>query len=182
MWFLDANCNTVRVYDPATGVVTTLAGDGAAASTDGVGLAASLNSPRYMTHDNSGLLYIAETQGRRIRVFNTHTNEVTTFAGDGTMAVLDGVGTAAQVSRPRGMTSDGTSLYFVEFNHNVIRQGVLATRSVTTMLGTASTTGSYAEGQGSAVGMSNPFAMAYHWPSGRMFFLDGGNAVIRTIR
>ena len=106
---------------------------------------------------------------------------VTTFAGDGTMGVLDGVGTSAQIHRPRGMTSDGTSIYFVEFNTHVVRQGVIATQEVSTMLGVPNMMG-YFEGTGAAARFTSPFAMAFHWPSNSLFVLDGGNNVIRRIR
>ena len=39
------------------------------------------------------------------------------------------------VHRPRGMTSDGPSVYWAEFNQNTIRQGVIATMDVSTVVG-----------------------------------------------
>jgi hypothetical protein len=97
------------------------------------------------------------------------------------MAHTDGVGTAAQVHRPRGMTSDGTSVYWVEFNMHTIRQGILATQEVSTMAGTAGSSG-YTEGFGATARFDGPFGLAYHWPSRSLFVVDAANNVIRRIR
>jgi hypothetical protein len=113
--------------------------------------------------------------------------EVTTFAGiNGMAGHVDGIGTAARIHRPRGITADASSIYFVEFNAHTVRQGVIATQSVTTLAGMADTsggsTGGYTEGVGLAAEFSNPFSVAYHFPSSSLFVVDGGNAVIRRIQ
>jgi cysteine-rich repeat protein len=200
VWLLDAVAGTVRRFDPATAEVVTVAGTPYAtgcppggAPVDGVGAAAVLCSPRYMASNNSGLLYIGDTNGNTIRSYNTVTGFVGTFAGDGTCGYADGVGAAAQVHRPRGMTSDGTSIYWVEFNAHTIRQGVLASQSASTLVGTpaactltcscsSAPAGNYTEGIGAAALLENPYAVAFHYPSHSLFFIDAGNAVIRRIQ
>jgi hypothetical protein len=139
-----------------------------------------------MCTDNSGMLYIADTNGNKIRAYNTMTREVTTFAGDGTSGYADGAGTAALVHRPRGMTSDGTSIYFAEFDQHTIRQGVLATLGVTTLVGqhcsgAATCPGGYLEGVGTAARLDGPFSVVFHYPSRSLFFVDSANFVIRRI-
>jgi hypothetical protein len=146
-----------------------------------------------MTSDNSGNLFIADTNGNTMRQYNTVTGEVTTFAGTGGCGYVDGTGGLSAVHRPRGMTSDGTSIYWVEFNAHTIRQGIVATQEVSTLIGAppacaitcscgGPTAGGYAEGIGSAAQMANPFSLTYHFPSRSLFFVDGGNAVIRRIQ
>jgi hypothetical protein len=92
------------------------------------------------------------------------------------------------------MTSDGTSIYFVEFNAHTVRQSVLVTQSISTLLGTPPActigctcvapppVGGYLEGTGAAAQLNNPFALAFHYPSNSLFIADGGNAVIRRIQ
>ena len=149
-------------------------------------------SPRYITTDGP-VLNIADTNGNRIRSYNTVTGYVGSFAGSGSCGYVDGVGAAAVIHRPRGMTSDGTSVYFVEFNAHTVRQGVLATRAVSTLLGTppactvacscgATPAGSYLEGVGVAAQFANPFALAFHYPSRSLFVFDAGNSVIRRVQ
>jgi cysteine-rich repeat protein len=198
VYFLSPGAPTLRAFDPATGMVTTLAGEvGSTTGRDGPGVrtgsAANYGhfvSPRYMAHDNSGVLYIAETNGNKIRAYNTVTDYLATFAGDGTCGHVDGVGTSALLQRPRGMTSDGTSLYWVEFNEHTIRQAVLATGEVSTLLGVpcspdcsvSSCPGGYAEGVGSAAAFANPFDIVFHFPSNSLFIVDSDNYVIRRVQ
>jgi hypothetical protein len=156
-------------------------------TTDGVGMNAQFVSPRYMTSDNSGVLYIADTNGFHIRTFNTVTNYVGTFAGNGMAGYADGVGAMASIHRPRGMASDGTSIYFTEFNQHTVRQGVLATQSVTTNIGQhcngqMNCMGGYTEGVGTAARLNGPFGLNYHFPSKSLFVLDSTNRVIRRIQ
>ena len=193
VYFVDGSASTLRRYDPATGEVLTLAGvPYQQGQTDGLGAAARFISPRYMASDGSGMLYVADTNGNTIRAYNTVTTEVTTFAGNGACGYVDGVGAAAQIHRPRGMTSDGTSVYWVEFNAHTIRQAVAATASVSTMLGTppacvvtcscgATPAGGYAEGVGAAAAFDSPFSMVYHYPSKSLFVFDSNNHVIRRV-
>ena len=109
---------------------------------------------------------------------------MTTFAGDGTSGYVDGTGTAALIHRPRGMTSDGTSIYWVEFNQHTVRQGILATQVVSTLVGThcggsMPCTGGYTEGVGTGALFDGPFAIAFHYPSNSLYIVDSGNFVIR---
>jgi hypothetical protein len=42
--------------------------------------------------------------------------------------------------------------------------------------------GGYAEGVGAAAQLNAPFDVVYHYPSGSLFFFDGGNNVVRRIQ
>ena len=182
LWIVDPPAATIRRLDPATGAVTTVAGSAFQTGyADGVGSVARFQSPRYITSDNSGVLYVSDTQGATIRALNATTFAVSTFAGNGTQAYLDDVGSLARIHRPRGITADGSSIYFAEFNAHTIRQGVLETQSVTTFAGLAMTPG-YVEDTGDIARFDSPFAVAYHFPSRSLFVLDSGNAVIRRIK
>jgi len=194
VYLLDPTAAVLRSFDPGTGEVKTLAGTAyQTGSADGVGAAARFQSPRYMTSDGEGKLYIADTNGNAIRMYDTASGAVTTFAGSGACGYVDGIGNTVRVHRPRGMTSDGGSVYWVEFNAHTIRQGVVSTKEVSTLSGTpaactidcscgAPPTGSYAEGTGTSAAWNFPFSMAYHFPSKSLFVADGGNFVIRRIQ
>lgn len=197
LYLLDASCATLRRFDPVSHDIVTLAGvDGVQGPEDGPGVGGvpplgHFESPRFMTHDGGNVLYIADTNGNKIRTYNTVTNQIGTFAGDapGTCGYVDAVGAAARLSRPRGMATDGTSIYFSEFNEHTVRQGVLATGSITTLIGQhcdgASCTGACAGGNANGVGVAadidSPWGLAFHGPTGALFVSDGGNFVIRRI-
>jgi len=110
---------------------------------------------------------------------------VTTFAGDGTDGLYaDGLGGRtgpARIHRPRGITSDGTSVYWVEANAHTVRQGVIATLDVSTLAGMPMSAG-YVEGPGATARFDGPFSIAYHYPSRSLFVMDSANHVIRRVR
>lgn len=62
----DANNNLIRKITPS-GVVTTYAGSGYALSADGTGLKASFNFPNALAIDHSGILYVTDGGGNKIR-------------------------------------------------------------------------------------------------------------------
>lgn len=170
--------------------VTTVAGTafgGATAGVDGMGAAARFVSPRYIVSDGSGQLYISDTIEPSVRILNAVTLQVDTLAGNGTQGHVDGVGGRsgpARVDQPRGLTSDGTSVYVAEFGANTVRQMIPATLDVSTLVGVpgTSSTGGYAEGVGSAALFDGPFSAVFHFPSNSLFVTDGRNDLIRRIR
>jgi cysteine-rich repeat protein len=188
VYMLDANGAVLRRFDPQTQEVLTIAGQvGNPGVADGFGLNAQFISPRYMVSDNSGTLYISDTNGYHIRYYNIAQDYVGTFAGTGVQGYTDGIGTMAAVHRPRGMASDGTSIYWAEFNQHTIRQGILASGSVTTLLGQHCNgamvcSGGYTEGVGIMAQLDGPYGLAWHFPSNSLFVLDSTNRVIRRIQ
>ncbi len=184
LWIVDTMAAVIRRMDPASGAITTVAGmPFATGGADGVGAAARFISPRYIVSDGSATLYISDTNGNAIRAMNATTFAVRTFAGvTGMAGYVDGVGAAARIHRPRGITADASSIYFVEFNQHTVRQGVLATGDISTLAGMPMMMGGYAEGTGSAARWNGPWSIAYHFPSGSLFVSDGANRVVRRIR
>jgi sugar lactone lactonase YvrE len=69
LYIADELNNRVRAWDPVTGIVTTVAGDGTAgfSGDGGPATAAQLNRPSGLAFDLAGLLYIADSYNHRIR-------------------------------------------------------------------------------------------------------------------
>ena len=114
--------------------VTTLAGSGTSASTDGTGTAASFSNPISVTTDGSNL-YISDSDTHTIRKIVISTGVVTTLAGTGSSGSADATGTSASFNNPVGITTDGTNLYVADNNNHIIRKIVIATGVVTTLAG-----------------------------------------------
>jgi cysteine-rich repeat protein len=188
VYLLDGTVAVLRSFDVQSGAVATIAGQpNNPGIVDGAGNQAQFLSPRYIASDNSGMLYIADTNGYHIRSYNVATAFVGTFAGNGMPGYADGVGANAAIHRPRGMTSDGTSIYFTEFNQQTIRQGVLATASITTLVGqhcngAMNCPPAYAEGVGTQARLGSPFDVVFHYPSNSLFFFDGANNAVRRVQ
>jgi hypothetical protein len=93
VYVTDGTDNIIRKITPA-GVVTTLAGSGQAGSANGIGTAASFNSPKGLVADAAGNIYVADGNNWAIRKI-TPAGVVTTFAG-GAFGTADGTGTAGK--------------------------------------------------------------------------------------
>ena len=134
LYVADNGNNKIRKITPAA-VVTTFAGlqNGNAGSTDATGTSASFNSPTGLAFDSAGNLYVADKGNFKIRKISPAA-VVTTFAGSGTAATLDGTGIAAELNGPECITVDKyNNLYVTEYG-NVIRK-ITPNALVTTIAG-----------------------------------------------
>jgi hypothetical protein len=101
---------------------------------------ASFLAPFGLTYDGAGRLFVFDKG--RIRQVVIATGEVTTFAGGPTEGSADGVGPAASFGSQGDIASDGANaLYVADMQNHAIRKIAVGTRSVTTVIGTASQSG-----------------------------------------
>ena len=124
----DKSGHRVRRLMIATGVVTTLAGNGTAGSADGVGTLASFNSPFgiAISPDVSYAL-IADQRSNRVRRIVLASDVVTTLAGS-SVGYADGVGSSALFSKPMGVAiaPDGTYALITDVGSKRVRRAALA--------------------------------------------------------
>jgi hypothetical protein len=118
--------HVVRKITASTGVITTIAGSGAAGySGDGAtASSATLNYPTDVSFDDSGNIYIAVQYSHRIRKVSAATGYISTVIGTGTAGYGgDGsLATAALVNYPTGIASDGGgNLYVADRENHRIR-------------------------------------------------------------
>ena len=81
------------------------------------------------------VLYIAMAGPHQIWMLDLDKNEVSTFAGSGREARLDGPLLEAGFAQPSGMATDGKTLYVADSESNIIRAIDFAGRSVKTLVG-----------------------------------------------
>jgi mucin-19 len=110
----DIGTSTNKIYkiSLALGTKTTLAGSGVASSLDGTGTAATFNGPRGLAVDDYGFVYVNEYSANKIRRIDPN-GVVTTFAGSGTNATTNGVGTAAAFRSNAGLIFDNAGNLYV---------------------------------------------------------------------
>jgi len=131
----------VRKVAAATGLISTVAGNGAAGyNGDGIAAtAAQVNMPYSVAVDAAGNLYIGDNNNNRIRRINGGTGLISTVAGTG-VAGFNGDGiaaTAAQVHSPFGMVFDGSAnLFFADYVNQRVRKIDAGTGLISTIAGT----------------------------------------------
>ncbi|MGJ7500456.1 NHL repeat-containing protein [Variovorax sp. ZT5P49] len=119
VYVADSNNNMIRKITPA-GIVSTLAGSGAAGSANGIGVAASFNRPQGVAVDASGNVYVADggnvlspNEGNNLIRKITPAGVVSTLAGSGAMGSADGPGPDASFHTPRGVAVDVSGNVYV---------------------------------------------------------------------
>ncbi|MEW6734251.1 MAG: IPT/TIG domain-containing protein [Acidobacteriota bacterium] len=127
--------NSVRRIDVQTGIITTVAGAGAAGFDGDGGIAtyALLNKPQAIAIDSTGNIFIADTFNHRVRKVDARTGIITTVAGNGNSSVneleRDGkIATQVAIVSPKSVAVDSEgSLYVLDaFVSRVeLRTGVL---------------------------------------------------------
>jgi len=157
-----------------------LAGDiGGFGNEDGAGAAAHFNLPFSVAVDNSGNVYVADTNNSTIRKV-TASGVVTTLAGTaGMQGSVDGTGAAARFNSPSGVAVDSAAnVYVADTNNSTIRK-VTAGGVVTTLVGTAGMQGSV-DGTGAAARFNSPSGVAVD-SAGNVYVADTNNYTIRKV-
>jgi hypothetical protein len=134
--YFDEAGTTIWKVAIASAALTKIAGTaGQYGSLDEIGAAASFNGPTAIAADGVGNIYVTDAGNATIRKIVLATKAVTTLAGlAGAYGTADGIGAAARFNYPISITSDGAGhLYVAETN--VIRKIVIATATVSTIIG-----------------------------------------------
>jgi len=127
VYISDSDNNRVRRVDHATGIITTVAGNGTAGlGGDGRDAkSAELNFPFGLAVDVAGNLYIADALNERIRVVDTHGIISTVVGACGGIAGFSGDGgpaSIAEVNTAYGVAVDAFGdLFIAETNSNRVR-------------------------------------------------------------
>ena len=137
LYIADAFNNRIRMVSPS-GIITTVAGNGAAgfSGDGGRAVAASLNEPRGVAVDAAGNLFIADRVNNRVRKVVPE-GIISTVAGNGVPDFLGDGGSAlsASLRSPFGVAVDASgNLYIADASNVRIRKvsaaGIISTAAV----------------------------------------------------
>jgi hypothetical protein len=162
--------NRIRLIDPNTGVVSTLAGS-TQGSNDGTGAAASFYQPYGVAVISSNLLVVTDTGNHRIRLVTYPGGVVSTLAGSGTPAFANGTGAGASFNSPIGIAYDTTTSTIIvgDTINNRIRLVTYPGGVVTTLAGSGNT--AFADGTGPAASFYYPVGVSLI-PSRNLIVVD----------
>ena len=192
LYIADTRNNAVRMVAASTGIITTIAGNGASGSAgdNGPATAANLNRPWGVTIDQAGSLYIADTENQLIRKVDAVSGIITTVAGNGYLnpdgsgaggfAGDTGQATAAELNHPFAVAFDAAGNMYIPDSWNNRVRIVNTSGIITTFAGTG-TNGYFGDG--------GPAAAAQLWsPSGvivdaaqNVYISDSQNNAIRKV-
>jgi len=185
LYIADTGNHEIRKVAAATGVITTVAGNGSPGSTGDLGLAtaARLNSPRGITVASNGDFYIGDRSNNKVRKVIALTGIIMTYAGTGTAGYSgDGaLATLARLNRPQGihLASNG-DLYIADALNSAIRKVAAVTGIITTYAGTGTAGFSGDGGAATSAQLNAPEAM--HLNSvGDLYIADTVNNRIRRV-
>jgi len=124
VYVADGSNNMIRKITPA-GVVTTIAGNGAAGASNGTAPSSTFNTPDGVAVDAIGNVYVADLGNNLIRKIDI-SGTVTTLAGSGDASSNNGVGILAGFNRPNDVQVDpGGFLYVTDYGNEQIRKVII---------------------------------------------------------
>jgi len=184
--------NKVRVWDPETGVVTSLAGNGYGYAGDGNAACQALfNQPKALAFAPDGTMYVVDQRNVRIRVIKPGGELITTMAGTGKVGTLGDGGLAIDAqfgfevgTTPRpagGLVLDGRLLYVADSLNNRIRRINLDTGIVDCIAGASAQAGYSGDGGPAMMAKFNFPSDIELGPDGKLYVADRGNHAVRAI-
>ena len=176
VYVADTGANKLRKITPS-GVVSTLAGSGAAGSADGTGTAATFSAPCGLSVGAGGIIYLCDRDANKIRAVSP-AGVVTTVAGSGSPGSKDDMGIAATFKSPEGIAATQSGyLYIADTGNNKIR--IVNPVGLVAALAGSGTAG-FAEGTGTAASFSAPRGVALD-AQGNLCVADAGNNRVRLV-
>ena len=137
LYVADTENHLIRRVDLKSRTVETIAGTGEQTHDyfkTGPARSVALSSP-WDLQLVGRVLYIAMAGPHQIWTMDLDKNEVSTFAGSGREARLDGPLKEAGFAQPSGMATDGKTLYVADSESNIIRAIDIAEGTVKTLVG-----------------------------------------------
>ena len=116
LYVADTGNHAIRKITPL-GVVSTVAGTGAAGFRDGAAAQAQFNGPIGVAVDAHGNIYVADTYNDRIRRIDAQ-GQVSTLAGGERPGDADGTGTQARFDTPTALAVDAQGIVWVADTYN----------------------------------------------------------------
>ena len=185
VYFTDTNNNVIRKVSAATGIITTIAGNGSSgfSGDGGPATGAGLKSVEDIFLTPNGDLYIADTGHNRVRKVTAATGIITTIAGSGSPGSSGdgGLATAAKLTTPDGVVVAANGDFYIDDRgNNRVRKVTALTGIITAYAGTG-TAGYSGDGAAAILAKLNLPQGISLAGNGDLYIADTGNNVIRKV-
>ncbi|MFJ4336535.1 RICIN domain-containing protein [Streptomyces sp. NPDC088915] len=182
VYIADSSNHRIRKV-AADGTISTVAGTGRAGFGGDGGPAASaqLNNPFGLAVDGTGVLYVAEYNGHRVRRITTD-GKISTVAGTGVAGSKGdgGLATSAQLNRPQALAVNGAGdLYIADSGNHRIRKVAVDGR-ISTVAGTG-TAGFGGDGEQATLAQLNSPLGVMADGTGALYIADSSNHRVRKV-
>lgn len=180
----DSGNHAIRRITPV-GQVQTIVGNGTPGDAEGTANTSGLNGTARLNYPcgvaSSGTyIYIADSNNNKIRRAYLPGDQVITYAGSGTAAWADGVGTAASFKFPAGLALAPGALFVADTQNHRVRRIETATSSATVSTLAGNSTPGSADGVGASASFRFPRGLAAS-DSGYLYVADSMNHKIRRV-
>ncbi len=182
--YIADNTNRIRKVTLATGIITTVAGNGTAgfSGDGGLATAAAINVPVGVFVDKDGNIFIAEASNNRIRKVTAATGIISTIAGTGVSGYSGdgGPAIAATLASPGCILGDTLGNLYVTSNVNPVIRKINTAGIITTIAGNGTAGFSGDGGHALAAQLANA-PLVFFDTSGNLLIADANNNRIRKI-
>lgn len=183
LYIAEVNNQRVRKINLASGIITTVAGNGTRGffGDGGPATSANLCDPIGVAADSAGNLFISDVGNQRIRRVDAATGIITTYAGGGSSMDEGAAAISALLDSPYGLALDAVgNLFYVDQAQARVRRIDAATQTVTTFAGSLVNGFSGDGGPATQASLSNPFDVALD-STGNVYIADTGNSRVRRV-
>jgi uncharacterized repeat protein (TIGR03803 family) len=185
IYIADTGNSRIRKVTSATGIISTVAGNGTFGYSGDGGAAtkAEIGYPSGVAVDSAGNIYIADYANERIRKVTVSTGIISTVAGNGTAGYSGdgGAATSAELQHPVGVAVDSAgNIYIADMENNRIRKVTASTGKISTVAGDGT------EGYSGDGGAATSAELDYPWEAvvdsaGNIYIADSYNERIRKV-
>jgi sugar lactone lactonase YvrE len=185
LYIADSGNQAVRKIDPATGQISTFAGNGLATySGDGAAASsASLHTPKDVAFDDEDSLFISDSANNALRRVDATSLLITSAAGNGSSGSTGNGGLAvnALLSGPAAVAvNTAGDVYIADDSNNVIRKITADGKNITVVAGTGTAGFSGDGGLATSAKINNPQGLAVD-SAGNLYIADSANNVFRKV-
>jgi streptogramin lyase len=179
LYICDLDSHRIRVVDPKTGIVTTVAGNGEkGVPKDGEDARTQpLVDPRAVAIDSKGLIYILERNGHALRVVD-RAGKIRTVAGTGEAGFSGDGGPAlsAQMRGPKHISiDDDDSVLITDTENHVIRRYSPKDGTIARVMGTGTMGAAGVDGPALQCELNRPHGAQVHPRTHALFISDSEN-------